>query len=122
MAEPAGVTAPLKRRVICLIYEALILVALLLAAALPVVLINARWLHTSPELGRYLMRAWLLLICGWIYTRQWVSIGQTLPMKTWKIRVVDQKGAALTVHRAWLRYAAVLGSVALLGKIGRAHV
>jgi len=34
----------------------------------------------------------------------WTRGGQTLAMKTWRIRVVDRHGRGLTVGRAFLRY------------------
>ncbi len=109
---PPATTATLKRRCISLIYEALILAAVLLAATLPVLLLTRGLPHA---LARHILQACLLLICGWFYTRQWAGKGQTLPMKTWKIKVVNQQGASLTCKQAWLRYVAALGSVALLG-------
>ena len=112
--SPSPPTAPatLKRRCISLIYEALILAAVLLAATLPVLLLTR---DLPQTLARHILQAWLLLICGWFYARQWAGKGQTLPMKTWRIRVVNQQGSSLTVKQAWLRYAAALGSLALLG-------
>ena len=104
--------ATLKRRLICLVYELLILAAVLFAATLPVILVTRGLSHT---LARPILQVWLLVICGWFYARQWVGEGQTLPMKTWKIKVVDLHGAALTTKLAWLRYAAALASIALLG-------
>ena len=104
--------ATLKRRLICLIYEVLILAAVLLAATLPIVLLTRGLPHA---LARHILQVWLILICGWFYTRQWAEKGQTLPMKTWKIKVVSQHGTVLNLKLAWLRYVAALGSVALLG-------
>ncbi len=46
---------------------------------------------------------------------QWVHGGQTLPMKTWCLRVVTQAGAALSVSRAAARYTLALLGAALCG-------
>jgi uncharacterized RDD family membrane protein YckC len=94
-----------------LIYEALILLAILMAAALPVSLLTQNLPHA---MARHLLQLALVAICGWLYTRQWMD-GQTLPMKTWKMRLVTTQGMPLSARQAWLRYAALLGSVALLG-------
>ncbi len=108
----ATTPAPLKRRLLSLIYEALILAAILLAGTLPFVMLTRGWDHT---LARHALQAWLLLLCGVFYAWQWTGTGQTLPMKTWKLRVVRSDGAPLTRRRAVARYAATLLSIATLG-------
>jgi uncharacterized RDD family membrane protein YckC len=108
----AAMPATLKRRLLSLIYEALILAAILLAGALPLVMITRGWDHT---IARAALQAWLLLLCGVFYAWQWSGNGQTLPMKTWKLRVVRSDGAALSRTRAAARYAAALLSIATLG-------
>lgn len=108
----AATPATLKRRLLSLIYEALILTAILLAGALPLVMLTRGWDHT---LARSTLQAWLFLFCGLFYVWQWSVNGQTLPMKTWKLRVVRSDGAPLTRMRAVARYAAALLSIATLG-------
>ena len=53
--------------------------------------------------NRLALQAFLFCVLAvyfvWFWTR-----GQTLAMKTWRIRVVDVRGRALTQHRALLRY------------------
>ena len=53
--------------------------------------------------NRLALQAFLFCVLGvyfvWFWTR-----GQTLAMKTWRIRVVDVQGKALTQQRALLRY------------------
>lgn len=105
-------TAGLRRRFISLLYEALILAAILLAGALPMVMLSSGWPHT---LARLSLQAWLILLCGCFYVWQWRGTGQTLPMKTWRIRLVTRDGTAVTTPRAIARYAAVLLSLAILG-------
>ncbi len=104
--------ASLKRRLLSLIYEILILVALLLAGALPMVMLTRTWDHA---LARPTLQVWLLLLCGLYYVWQWVGKGQTLPMKTWRLRLVSHDGAPLTAARATLRYVLALSGALLLG-------
>lgn len=108
--SPAG--ASLKRRLLSLIYESLILAALLLAGALPVVMLTRTWDHA---LARPLLQAWLLFLCGLYYVWQWATAGQTLPMKTWRLRLVARDGSTVTVARATLRYVLALAGTLMLG-------
>jgi len=104
--------APLRRRLLSLIYEALILAALLLAATLPIVLLTRGWDHVYSRLA---LQMGLLIICGGFYVAQWRSMGQTLPMKTWRMRLTLANGEPLGTLRAALRYLAAIASLATLG-------
>ena len=53
---------------------------------------------------RPLLQAFLFVVFGIYFTWFWAK-GQTLAMKTWKIRVVDRAGRPLSQSRALLRYA-----------------
>lgn len=103
--------ASIKRRLLSLIYESLLLAAVLLAGALPIVMLTRGWEHTA---ARTALQIGLLALCAGFYVGQWTGAGQTLPMKTWKMRLVVSDGSAVGVRRALLRYAvALLGSAAL---------
>ena len=104
--------ASLKRRLLSLIYESLILAALLLVGALPVIVLARAWDHAT---ARAMLQIWLLLLCGLYYVWHWVSSGQTLPMKTWRLRLVARDGSPVTVARATLRYVLALASTFMLG-------
>ncbi len=108
----AAANASLRRRLLSLIYEALILAALLLAGALPVVMLTRTW---DPTAARITLQVWLLLLCALYYVWQWVRKGQTLPMKTWRLRLVAADGKPVTPARAVCRYALALFSTALCG-------
>ncbi len=104
--------ATLRRRLISLIYEALIQAAVLFAGTLPVVMLTRTW---DPVIARTTLQVWLVVICACFYVWQWTGTGQTLPMKTWKLRLVSKDGSPLSRTRALLRYAGALASVATLG-------
>lgn len=55
-------------------------------------------------LPRLLFQIYLLAVCGTYFVFCWVRGGQTLPMKTWRIRVVTEGGEPLPVARAFRRY------------------
>ena len=107
-----GASASLKRRLLSLSYESLILAALLLVGALPVIVITRAWDHA---LARPVLQIWLLLLCGLYYVWHWVSAGQTLPMKTWRLQLVSRDGSAVSATRATLRYVLALASTLMLG-------
>ena len=95
-----------------LIYETLILAALLLAGALPMAVLTRTW---DQAAARPALQIWLLLLCALYYVWQWVRTGQTLPMKTWRLRLVAADGKPVTTARAVCRYALALFSTALCG-------
>lgn len=115
-AAPVGtvfvVAATLKRRLASLIYEALILTAILLAGALPLVMISHGWDQFRVRLS---LQVWLLFLCGMFYAWQWSGTGQTLPMKTWKLRLVTREGLPVSRGRALARYALAIISIMTLG-------
>ncbi|NTV96751.1 MAG: RDD family protein [Thiobacillus sp.] len=107
-------TPSLKRRLACLVYEALSLLAVLFIAGFAVV-----GLQPEPLAGwgLWLHRTYLLAVAGGYFIWFWRHGGQTLAMKTWRIRLVRIDGGRIGLGQAWLRYLlAVLG--ALLGGFG----
>jgi uncharacterized RDD family membrane protein YckC len=104
-------TAPLLRRLACLFYDALLLLAVLFVAGFVVIGLLP---DVSAGLPRLLFQAYLLVVAGVYFTWSWRRGGQTLAMKTWRIRLVDPAGTPITRTRAWLRYGlAALGLVTL---------
>jgi uncharacterized RDD family membrane protein YckC len=111
-AVPAATAASLKRRLVSLVYESLILAAVLLAGALPLVMLTRSWDHA---IARATLQAWLIILCGAFYVWQWSRSGQTLPMKTWGLRLVASDGSPVGTADALRRYVAALASLATLG-------
>jgi uncharacterized RDD family membrane protein YckC len=63
---------------------------------------------------RHVLQAWVLGVAGAYFAWFWTHGGQTLPMKTWRLRVVRHDGAPVSVARALHRYVlAALGLLAL---------
>ncbi|HZY16286.1 MAG TPA: RDD family protein [Ramlibacter sp.] len=85
----------------CWLYEALLLFAIGLIATL--VFSVAIQMRSGIDPRRWLLQVFLAVVFGIYFTFFW-SRGQTLPMKTWRIRVVDRHGHALGQGRALLRY------------------
>ena len=104
-------TPGIARRLASGLYECLILAALLLIATFPFLAVFGDATHGWR---RGALQLWVLLVCGAYFVWFWTRGGQTLPMKTWNLRVVREDGAALNPARAAHRYfLAVLGTFAL---------
>lgn len=105
-------TPSLPRRLASLFYEALLLTAVLfLAGFLVVGLMPAQ---PSP-LARLLHQAYLVLVAGAYLIWFWRHGGQTLAMKTWRIRLERVDGGRLTLGQAWLRYLVAAAGVMCFG-------
>ena len=103
--------AGVARRLASAFYDALLLAALLLVATLPFVLIVG---DATQGWQRHLLQAWLVIVAGMYFVYFWARGGQTLAMRTWRLRVVRGDGAAVSPARAAHRYAlAVVGTAAL---------
>lgn len=100
-----------------MIYEALIVVAILLAAAFLFVGAATSELQGGVRLA---FQGYLLLILGAYFVWCWRK-GRTLAMRAWKLRVVQPDGSLLSVWHALLRFVlatltlggAVVGAIAL---------
>ena len=104
--------APLSRRLLALLYDALLLAAVLWCAAIPLELVLAGL--GAPHV-RPLFQAYLVTVSAVYFVWQWTRGGQTLAMRTWHLRLVDAAGGALTVRQALLRYVAAFAGFALAG-------
>ena len=112
MTPPAALRAPgLGRRLASALYDLLVLAALVLVATFPFLALFGDSIHGWR---RHVLQLWMVLVCGAYFVWFWTRGGQTLPMKTWKIRVVRFDGAAVDPARALNRYLlALLGLLAM---------
>ncbi len=107
-------SAGLGRRLASLLYEGLVLFAVLLIGFwLPQALLLGNGIQFSAK--QLWLHVFLLLMfyCIWF----WINGGQTLPMKTWRLRIINASGGAPRPTQALLRYLACWPSL-LLGGIG----
>jgi len=94
------VAPSLPRRLACWVYEGMLLFAVVFTAGY----LFSTLSQTRHALdNRHPIQLFLFVVLGIYFTWLW-SKGQTLAMKTWKIRVVDVNGHPLTQQRALLRY------------------
>jgi uncharacterized RDD family membrane protein YckC len=104
--------ATLGRRAFALVYEALLLTALVFAGSLPFVILTR---DLSRNIERPLFQLYLVLLMGLYFSWQWRHGGQTLALKTWRMRIVTREDAPLTWTRALRRYAVALPGALLFG-------
>ena len=116
MSAPAP-SATLLRRLSCLVYEGLIVLALLLLAGLAFLLPLklATGSFAAEGWALWLLRAWILLVLGAYFGWFWTRGGQTLPMRTWRLRLVGPDDAAVDHRRALHRYLLAWPSVLAAG-------
>lgn len=98
---PALVLAPLRVRILSLAYEGVLLFAVVFVASY-LFLSFARDAQTGP--ARLIFQGYLLAVCGAYFTFCWARSGQTLPMKTWRLRLLARNGSGLSPQRALWRY------------------
>jgi uncharacterized RDD family membrane protein YckC len=93
--------ASLRLRLMSLAYEVILLVAILFLFSY-LFLSLAR--DAQSGLPRIIFQIYLLSVCGVYFVFCWTRGGQTLPMKTWRMRLVTKTGKTLSVGRAFRRY------------------
>jgi uncharacterized RDD family membrane protein YckC len=101
-AATAPLVAPgLMRRMACFVYEGVLLFGLLMIVGLAYgIAVGQR----NAMFGRHGLQAVLWVVLGVYFVWFWSHGGQTLAMKTWRIRLVGADGAPASVGRCTLRY------------------
>lgn len=108
---PQPRVAGVLRRLMALLYDSLLLVAISLAYA--AIILSARvWLTDAERAQEPLTGIFrYLLLLGWwavlalFYCWCWRRSGQTLGMKTWRLQLQNRQGCAPTWQQCWLRSA-----------------
>jgi uncharacterized RDD family membrane protein YckC len=113
-AHAACAYPSIKRRLICMVYESLLVAGVAFFAGL---LFLAATGASPSGWTRHAFQVYLFLVIGLYFVGSWRRGGQTLAMKTWKLRLVGARGARITLRQALLRYAFAWPSL-LLGGIG----
>jgi len=104
----------IARRLASMLYEGLVVFSILLIGfLLPQIVFYGFGMVLG---GRMLMLHIFILLMGY-FVWCWLNGGQTLPMKTWKLRITNSDGSRLRPTQAILRYMAAWPSI-LLGGIG----
>jgi uncharacterized RDD family membrane protein YckC len=115
--------APLFRRLAALVYDGLLLLAVLFLGTLALLPFTGGEAITPQDSGawEYAYRGWVALLALGFFGASWTRRGQTLGMMSWKIRLLKDDGrlpgwrdvAIRLLSGAILLLCAVLGLVAL---------
>ena len=110
--RPLPVLAPLARRFLSLVYEALLAGAFLWCAALLFGVVEGA-LGAAHQ--RVVFQMYLTTLAGIYFVWQWAHGGQTLAMKTWRIRLTGADGGPVSTRVACARYVLALFGTGVLG-------
>lgn len=103
-------TPGVLRRLASMFYEALLLAAVLFVMG---AIFTAAFHPPLPPLLRYLFQLYLLLVAAIYFIGYWLHGGQTLPMKTWKLRLVSANDQPIRLKQACLRFVYALIGIPL---------
>lgn len=103
-------TPSLKLRLICLVYEAFLVTAVVMLGLL-IFLLLAQLFNIDAKgpvvfYGRTIV---LFLVAGVYFVHCWTGSGHTLAMKTWRIKLVKVGYATVPLKAAMLRYVLAWG-------------
>ncbi|MDH5553193.1 MAG: RDD family protein [Nitrosomonas sp.] len=104
-----------RRRLLSLIYEFFLLLAVLMIAGVVFHLIIR---DTEAAYFMPLFQFYLVIVMGTYFVWFWTHGGQTLAMQTWKMRVVNAEGNKLEMKQAIVRYLLAVSIVLLFAVAG----
>ena len=99
---PAIAAPSVRRRLAAMLYEAVLLFGVVFFAGLA---FSLAMQQRNGLVHHDLLAAWIALVVGAYFVWFWTHGGQTLPMKTWRLRLESSSGRPLTAAHALVRYA-----------------
>ncbi|KUZ95027.1 hypothetical protein WI40_18070 [Burkholderia ubonensis] len=101
--SPPPATPPsVRRRLAALLYEGVLLFGIVFFAGLAFALATQQ---RNGLVHHDLLAAWIALVVGAYFVWFWTHGGQTLPMKTWRLKIESASGRPLSAGHALVRYA-----------------
>ena len=102
----------LQRRFGAILYDLFLLLAVIFAASfLPVILFNVK----PEDAYFFLFQAYIFLVSYIFYAWFWIRSGQTLGMRTWKVKVITYDGSKLNWGNSFIRYLVAIVSLLAFG-------
>ena len=95
-----------------MLYESLLVFAIAFVAGL---IFSAAAGGDISGAARHVFQLYLFGVLGAYFVWCWRHGGQTLPMKTWRLRLLSADGTPVSTARAMVRYALAWPSLALAG-------
>lgn len=112
ITQKSATPAPaLLRRLASMVYELLLVIALLFIAALAYSLLR----NPQAPGGMIFFQIYLLLVVAGYFIWFWTHGGRTLAMKTWRLRVVSADRGPVSPKQAALRFVLALLGIGCLG-------
>lgn len=115
--SPSPTAPALRRRLACLVYEAVLLFGVVMVTGLLYGIVAGQRHALEGRLGLSLL---IVAVLAAYFVGCWTRSGQTLPMQTWRIRLEDGRGRPPGSARALLRFVAAW--VWVLPGLGLAHL
>ena len=109
--DPAAGPCGLGRRLLIMLYDGLVLIALLLLATAVALLAGSGQVTAGRDLlfSLYLLAVWFFYL-AWFWRR-----GMTVGMRAWKVEITDAGGGTPGWGQCLLRFAVSIVSAAFLG-------
>jgi len=108
----APTPAPFAIRIAAMVYELLLATAVVFVASFIIIPVVGD-MHAPWQ--RHLFQIYILGVLFAYFSAFWLRSGQTLAMKTWRIRLINLNGAPLTLKQAALRFSLALFGLLLAG-------
>lgn len=83
--QPLVVTPSIKRRLLSMVYDSLLLLAVEIFAVALYTLVTFNLHSALLDMGRSVV---VVATAGWYFIHAWTGSGHTLAMKTWRIKIV----------------------------------
>jgi uncharacterized RDD family membrane protein YckC len=107
--------ASLPRRLAAMLYDGLLLCAVLMLAAMPPVILAGGAVALQHSAWHALFSFYLLAVFFLFFGWFWTHGGQTLGMRAWRLRLTDAAGQPVSWRGALLRFVAAWLSALPLG-------
>ena len=95
------VIAPVKKRLLCMIYDAVLLFGITFSAVFVFKFATQRF---DDALMHRWLQLFLFIVIGMYFTYVWGRKGQTLAMQAWHLKIVTKDNNPITFKQACIRY------------------
>lgn len=102
----------IRRRLASLLYELLLIFALLMVASFAYIPIFG---NAEAPFRKAVFQLYLLLVIMVYFLVFWTRNGQTLAMKTWRIKLTDLNGSTIDIPRGILRFSLAVPGTLIFG-------
>jgi len=106
MSDTTSSTPTVKRRLIVMVYETFLLLAVEMLAVALYLLVTR---NSHEALAQYGLKFFLFLVTGAYFVWCWTDSGHTLAMKTWRLRLTAGQQSRVPLKTAMLRYVLAWG-------------